>query len=70
MDRCAAHLFRRDVHLVREIRTQDYTKVTSDVDDVDLECCWRSPDRAFDCRDCETFVEMIMRRLTRTVACG
>ncbi len=42
----------------------------SDVDDVDLECCWRSPDRAFDCRDCETFVEMIMRRLTRTVACG
>ena len=29
MDRCAAHLFRRDVHLVPEIRTQDYTKVTT-----------------------------------------
>ena len=28
-DRCAAHLFRRDVHLVPEIRTQDYTKVTT-----------------------------------------
>src|SRR5947207_2142364 len=29
MDRCAAHLFRLDVHLVPEICTHDYTKVTT-----------------------------------------
>src|SRR5436190_10512597 len=29
MDRCAVHLFRRDVNLVPEIRTQDYAKVTT-----------------------------------------